>query len=90
MLSSVLNSDRAVRVNIAIMRVFVRLRETLSLHKELAHKPSRPFKTRAHRKGKPPLLTTDESVAEITLSRLSCNSRNFLDAINARKHYGNL
>ena len=40
MLSSVLNSPRAIQVNIAIMRVFVRLRETLSLHKELAHKPA--------------------------------------------------
>lgn len=38
MLSSVLNSQRAVQVNIAIMRAFVRLRETLSLHKELAGK----------------------------------------------------
>ena len=38
MLSSVLNSKRAVRVNIAIMRAFVRLRETLSLHKDLAGK----------------------------------------------------
>lgn len=38
MLSSVLNSPRAIQVNIAIMRVFVRLRETLSLHKELAQK----------------------------------------------------
>ncbi len=38
MLSSVLRSPRAVQVNITIMRVFVRLRETLALHKELAHK----------------------------------------------------
>lgn len=38
MLSSVLKSRQAVRVNIAIMRAFVRLREALSLHKELAHK----------------------------------------------------
>jgi hypothetical protein len=38
MLSSVLKSRQAVCVNIAIMRAFVRLRETLSLHKELAHK----------------------------------------------------
>jgi hypothetical protein len=38
MLSSVLRSPQAVRVNITIMRVFVRLRETLALHKELAHK----------------------------------------------------
>jgi hypothetical protein len=38
MLSSVLQSPRAVKVNIAVMRAFVRLRETLSLHKELAHK----------------------------------------------------
>ena len=40
MLSSVLNSDRAIQVNIAIMRTFVKLREILSTHKELAHKLS--------------------------------------------------
>lgn len=38
MLSSVLRSQRAAHVNVAIMRAFVRLRETLSLHKEPAHK----------------------------------------------------
>jgi hypothetical protein len=36
MLSSVLNSDRAIRVNIAIMRVFVKLRQTLETNRELA------------------------------------------------------
>ena len=38
MLSSVLNSERAIQVNIVIMRAFVKLREILSTHKELAHK----------------------------------------------------
>lgn len=38
MLSSVLKNKRAVQVNILIMRAFVKLRETLSLHKELAAK----------------------------------------------------
>ena len=38
MLSSVLNSDRAVQVNIAIMRAFVKLREVMATHKDLAHK----------------------------------------------------
>jgi hypothetical protein len=38
MLSSVLNSERAIEVNIAIMRVFVRLREMMATHKELAFK----------------------------------------------------
>jgi hypothetical protein len=38
MLSSVLRSPRAVQANIAIMRVFVHLREALALNKELAHK----------------------------------------------------
>ena len=38
MLSSVLNSERAIRVTIAIMRAFVRLREALSVHQELAAK----------------------------------------------------
>lgn len=38
MLSSVLNSDRAIQVNIAIMRAFVKLREILLTHKDLARK----------------------------------------------------
>jgi len=38
MLSGVLNSPRAVRVNIAIMRAFVRLRQILSTNAELAGK----------------------------------------------------
>lgn len=38
MLSSVLNSERAVKVNIAIMRAFVQLRETLDTNRELAQK----------------------------------------------------
>jgi hypothetical protein len=38
MLSGVLHSKQAIRVNVAIMRAFVRLRETLTLHQELARK----------------------------------------------------
>ena len=38
MLSSVLRSERAVRVNVEIMRAFVRLRRLLVSHAELAHK----------------------------------------------------
>jgi hypothetical protein len=38
MLSSVLNSDRAIEVNIQIMRAFVRLREMIASNKELAAK----------------------------------------------------
>ena len=38
MLSSVLRSKRAIEVNIAIMRAFVKLRELLATHKELASK----------------------------------------------------
>lgn len=40
MLSSVLKSKRAVRVNIEIMRTFVKLREILATHKDLARKIS--------------------------------------------------
>ena len=36
MLSSVLNSERAILVNIAIVRTFVRLRQILATHEELA------------------------------------------------------
>lgn len=38
MLSSVLKSDRAVKVNLAIMRAFVKLRQTLETNRELARK----------------------------------------------------
>jgi hypothetical protein len=36
MLATVLNSERAIQVNIAIMRAFVKLREMISSHKDLA------------------------------------------------------
>ncbi len=38
MLSSVLHSDRAIHVNIEIMRAFVRLRQMLASHTQLARK----------------------------------------------------
>ena len=38
MLSSVLRSERAVRVNIEIMRAFVQLRQMLASHADLARK----------------------------------------------------
>jgi hypothetical protein len=40
MLSGVLNSKQAIQVNIAIMRAFVKLREVLATHKDLANKLS--------------------------------------------------
>jgi ORF6N domain len=56
MLSSVLKSDRAVRVNIAIMRAFVRLRQALDANRELARK----FEQLERRLGK-----HDEEIAAI-------------------------
>ena len=38
MLSSILNSDRAIEVNIQIMRVFIRLKQFIHAHKELEGK----------------------------------------------------
>ena len=38
MLSSILNSERAIQVNIEIMRAFVRLRRILAAHKNLARR----------------------------------------------------
>jgi vacuolar-type H+-ATPase subunit I/STV1 len=38
MLSSVLNSDRAILVNIQIMRVFTKMRALLESHKEILRK----------------------------------------------------
>jgi hypothetical protein len=56
MLSSVLNSDRAVKVNIAIMRAFVKLSEMLETNRELARK----FEQLERRVGK-----HDEEIAAI-------------------------
>ena len=44
MLSSVLHSKRAIQVNIAIMRAFVKLRNILATHKRLAYKLREPEK----------------------------------------------
>lgn len=38
MLSTVLNSERAIQINIAIIRIFVKLREILSTHSEVIKK----------------------------------------------------
>lgn len=38
MLSSVLRSERAIEVNIEIMRAFIRMREILATHKELVRR----------------------------------------------------
>jgi hypothetical protein len=38
MLSSILNSDRAIEINILIMRAFVKLREMIATHKDLARR----------------------------------------------------
>ena len=60
MLSSVLNSPRAIAVNIQIMRAFVRLRATLDSNKELA----RQFAQLEERLDKK-LAEHDESIADI-------------------------
>lgn len=43
MLSSVLNSERAIQVNILIMRAFPKLRQMLSTHEDL-RKKSKPWR----------------------------------------------
>jgi hypothetical protein len=45
MLSSVLNSKRAVQMNIIIIRAFITLREMLATHKDLAQKIERLERT---------------------------------------------
>jgi hypothetical protein len=60
MLSSVLNSPRAIAVNIEIMRAFVRLREMIAGNKELA-KGLDELEARIDRK----LSTHDQAIAGI-------------------------
>ena len=56
MLSSVLKSERAIRMNILIMRAFVKLREVLGTNRELARKFAQ-LEERVH--------THDEEIAAI-------------------------
>jgi len=49
MLSGVLRSPRAVEINIQIMRAFVRLRQLLSVHKELAQRLTKLEEEMRHR-----------------------------------------
>ena len=56
MLSSVLNSERAIQVNILIMRAFIKLREIFLTHKDLALKVERLEKKYAEH---------DETIKEI-------------------------
>ena len=60
MLSSVLNSPRAIAVNIEIMRAFVRLREIIASNKELARRLDE-LEARIERK----LSTHDQAIAGI-------------------------
>ena len=60
MLSSVLNSSRAIAVNIQIMRAFVRMREMLGSHKELSQKLDQ-LESRLDKK----LATHDEAITAI-------------------------
>src|SRR5450759_121198 len=60
MLSSVLNSPRAIAVNIEIMRAFVRLREMIASNKELARRLDE-LEARIERK----LCTHDQAIAGI-------------------------
>jgi hypothetical protein len=41
MLASILNSDRAILVNIQIVRVFTRMRQLLESHSEILHTPDK-------------------------------------------------
>ena len=60
MLSSVLNSLRAIAVNIEIMRAFVRLREMIASNKELARRLDE-LEARIERR----LCTHDQAIAGI-------------------------
>ena len=59
MLSSVLKSKRAVQMNIVIIRAFVKLREMLGTHKDLAHKMEQ-VETRLRQHGSAIAVLVDE------------------------------
>src|SRR5205085_8602220 len=73
MLSSVLNSGRAVKVNIAIMRAFVKLRQTLETNRHLAQK----FADLEDRVGKhdKEVNSTIEAIRQLMARRRNRNAR---------------
>jgi len=73
MLSSVLNSPRAVKVNIAIMRAFVKLRQILETNRELAQK----FADLEDRVGKhdKEVNSTIEAIRQLMARRRNRNAR---------------
>ena len=66
MLSSVLNSERAVQMNIFIMRAFVKLRQIISGNKDIANKVNK--------------LELDQMKQELVLAEVYSVVRKFMDA----------
>lgn len=73
MLSSILRSDRAVQVNIAIMRAFVRLREWLANNKNFAHKLAALERKLAEQDKK--ISSVFDAIQELMTSRVQKNER---------------
>jgi hypothetical protein len=78
MLSSVLTSERAIQMNIFIMRAFVKLRELLATDKELAEKISLLEKSQK-------LQGKDIGDIIIVLNKLIKDTKKLLKAHNLRK-----
>jgi hypothetical protein len=70
MLSSVLNSDRAVQMNIVIMRAFVKLREVLAGNRELARRLEQ-VEARLQRHGSAIGVVVDEIKKPVTAMTLA-------------------
>jgi hypothetical protein len=77
MLSAVLHSDRAVQVNISIMRAFVRLRELMVAHKDIA---ARVEKLERGHKG-------TASIIEVLVDDIECLGCR-IDEVKAPSPYG--
>lgn len=79
MLSSVLRSDRAIAINIQIMRTFVQMRELINSNRELAHRMNE-LEARLDKK----LTTHDEAIGAI----LSAIRKLMSPAVSGRRPIG--
>ena len=79
MLSSVLNSERAIQVNIMIMRAFVKLKELLLTHKDLADKIAELGKKYATHDDKIQLTAQERSEYGSCIGCRGNNSKNSAD-----------
>ena len=84
MLSSILNSDRAIKVNIQIIRIFTRMREMLLAHKDILLKLEQMHQKLAEHDNK--ILLVFEYIKQLEQEKSQRNDQQNRKKIGFRRH----